>query len=142
MVKVLLCSNGILNAVGWKIRKIDVERDTEGNSINITDDSIQEKYGHNKSEKLSRFMQGRSKTDQEKNTSKYIGVHWNKGHGEWVASINNYDRHLYAALAYDKKAKEIYGDKARVNFLMKAENLKKKPYYRFKNIDIHSAVWN
>ena len=59
------------------------------------------------------------------NTSGYKGVTWHKRAGKWMARIMSCGRlkHLgyfttpeAAALAYDKAAKELHGDFARLNF--------------------------
>ena len=58
-------------------------------------------------------------------TSRYIGVSWNKQAALWVAVINHQWRHITlgffkderaAAEAYDDKAIEVRGPRARVNF--------------------------
>lgn len=57
--------------------------------------------------------------------SKYKGVCWHKGHGKWQANIGHqwrqyflgsFDNEVDAAMAYDAKALELYGEFARVNF--------------------------
>jgi len=53
--------------------------------------------------------------------SKYKGLYWNKKGGKWVARINrtyigSYSDEKEAALAYDKAAKELYGEFACTNF--------------------------
>ena len=60
--------------------------------------------------------------------SKYHGVSWNKADGKWHATfympganrkriyLGVFDTEEAAARAYDTKAKELYGDKARLNF--------------------------
>ena len=58
-------------------------------------------------------------------TSKYKGVHWNKPNNKWVARIafkqkrmhiGCFDNEIKAAMAYDKKAKELFGEFAYPNF--------------------------
>lgn len=61
-----------------------------------------------------------------KSSSRYVGVHWHKENKKWVAQIRPKDRKIChlgyfdteeeAARAYDRKARELYGDKARLNF--------------------------
>ncbi len=52
-------------------------------------------------------------------TSKYKGVNWDKTRNCWRASIQmslgRFSSELEAAKAYDKKAKELFGDFARLN---------------------------
>lgn len=59
------------------------------------------------------------------NTSGFNGVCWHKGAGKWVAQITHSRKHLYlglfsdpkeAARAYDKKAVEVFGGLASLNF--------------------------
>jgi len=58
-------------------------------------------------------------------TSKYKGVHWHKRDKKWYArcgtnidrcSLGYFDSEEDAARAYDKKAKELYGVRALLNF--------------------------
>lgn len=62
---------------------------------------------------------------QRKTSSKYKGVHKPLKSNKWVASIKfnykniyigQYDNELNAAKAYDKKAKELFGEFACINF--------------------------
>ena len=76
---------------------------------------------------FSKHKQGIRFNDIEK-TSKYIGVCLKKDRGRWRATINyrkkqyslgNHATEKEAALAYDKKALELYGTQARLNFPVK-----------------------
>lgn len=67
---------------------------------------------------------GMNRTKIKKFTSKYKGVGWNKRNKKWRAIIylNNkciyigaYKTELEAAKAYNKKAKELYGEFAKLN---------------------------
>ncbi len=58
-------------------------------------------------------------------TSKYKGVFWNKRERKWIVVITKqgrklwlgrYDSEIEAAKIYDAKAKELYGEFARLNF--------------------------
>jgi len=58
-------------------------------------------------------------------SSKYKGVFWNKTNKKWNATIHKGDNRIYlggfddeieAALAYDRKAKELFGEFAYLNF--------------------------
>ncbi len=58
-------------------------------------------------------------------TSKFNGVHWSKERKKWVAAITfnykaialgRYNSEIDAAKAYDKKAKELFGEFANLNF--------------------------
>jgi hypothetical protein len=66
---------------------------------------------------ISKYKQGA--------TSQYKGVFWHKKANKWQASIsfNNksiylglFDKEIDAAKAYDTKAKELFGEYARINF--------------------------
>lgn len=61
----------------------------------------------------------------KKYSSKYKGVGWCKGDEKWRAriqyfhkriSLGNFEDEIKAALAYDYKAKELFGDFAQTNF--------------------------
>lgn len=63
---------------------------------------------------------------QKNGSSKYLGVGWDKARGKWKAQvckdykhtmIGRFDTEREAALAYDKKAKELHGEFARINIL-------------------------
>lgn len=69
-----------------------------------------------------RMIRGKQKT---KASSKYKGVCWHKQHKKWVVQIMSNRKCIYleyfnneidAAKAYDKKAKELFGEFARLNF--------------------------
>jgi len=58
-------------------------------------------------------------------SSKYKGVFWNKTNKKWIATIHKGDNRIYlggfddeieAALAYDRKAAELFGEFAYLNF--------------------------
>lgn len=58
-------------------------------------------------------------------TSKYLGVYWNKKAGKWIAHLRkmgkqihlgSFDKETDAAKAYDKKAIELHGEFANLNF--------------------------
>jgi hypothetical protein len=70
------------------------------------------------------------KRSSQKGTSKYKGVSWNKGVSKWQAEIQGPTKRYYlglflsaedAAIIYDKKAIELFGDFAYVNF--RSENI-------------------
>lgn len=59
------------------------------------------------------------------NTSGFKGVNWHKGKKKWVARVYKDGRYVFvksfstavdAAIAYDKVAKELYGNFAKLNF--------------------------
>lgn len=58
--------------------------------------------------------------------SKYKGVSWFRPTGKWRATIKNkrksislgyFEKEINAALMYDRKAKELFGEFANVNFV-------------------------
>ncbi len=66
-----------------------------------------------------------NKKGNRNTSSKYKGVCWNKESNKWTSSItlNQKQTHLgyftcekKAAKAYDKKAKELFGEYSRLNF--------------------------
>lgn len=72
------------------------------------------------------YLIGKIKRNKRKNNnSAYKGVFWNKEKGRWVAKINHDNKIIYlgafnsqidAAIAYDKKAIELDGDNASLNY--------------------------
>ena len=65
------------------------------------------------------------KKRRTRSTSKYKGVSWSKNDGKWRAlimldnkkiSLGNFDDEKQAGRAYDKKAKELFGEHAKLNF--------------------------
>ena len=61
----------------------------------------------------------------QRGTSKYKGVYWNKCNRKWMTRIMKEGSRLFlglffneieAALAYDRAARELFGDFARTNF--------------------------
>jgi hypothetical protein len=86
--------------------------------------NIKEKYGHTKSERWAKVMQGTSRCKSK--ASKYVGVNENKKRKKkWCARIKFNKKYIYlgnyeieeaAARAYDKKALELYGEFAKLNF--------------------------
>ncbi len=64
-------------------------------------------------------------TPMENCSSKYKGVYWNRQNKKWRAQIilngkgsflGSFNSQIEAAKAYDKKAKEVFGEFARTNF--------------------------
>ncbi|NJD01339.1 MAG: hypothetical protein FIA99_01780 [Ruminiclostridium sp.] len=85
---------------------------------------VQEKYGYDIREKLSRLKQGIKRTNI-KTSSRFVGVSWNKEKGKWEARIRYKGKKFHlgcfdveedAAKARDRKAVEIYGEHANLNF--------------------------
>lgn len=63
-------------------------------------------------------------------SSRFKGVHWHKNQKRWHAKIQkdgkkffigSFDDEVQAAKSYDKKAKELFGEYAKVNFTKKGE---------------------
>lgn len=66
-----------------------------------------------------------SRKPKKQTTSSYKGVHWRTERSKWIATIikdkksywlGQFDSEEQAAKAYDKKAYELHGDKATLNF--------------------------
>jgi hypothetical protein len=74
---------------------------------------------------------GRNTRASARGSSKYKGVHWNKRMRKWTAAIQ-YEKQVYhlgyfsdeveAAEAYDKKAREFFGEYAFLNFPPETES--------------------
>lgn len=83
---------------------------------------LQVKYGLTREERITKSQQGVPKKTKNK-SSKYVGV--SKDKNRWRAYINfkgcrmnlgSFRDDISAAEAYDKKAKELYGKDAKLNF--------------------------
>jgi hypothetical protein len=110
----------ILNYLGIKSERNFPELSYE--VIKEKYNQILDQYGHNSSEKKARSGQGMIRANDK--DSPYVGV--SKDKGKWAARIKynkktirlgNFDNQEDAAKAYDKKALELYGDTAKLNFL-------------------------
>ena len=97
------------------ILKVD-HRDGDGlnNQRNNLRPATTRQNGHN-----------RRKSSFERQTSQFKGVYWNKRDGRWMASITvegrkwflgYFDEEQDAAKAYDKAAKQAFGEFALLNF--------------------------
>lgn len=82
------------------------------------------KYGYDIREKLSRLKQGIKPTNI-KTSSRFVGVSWNKEKSTWEARIRYKGKKFHlgcfaveedAAKERDRKAFEIYGEQANLNF--------------------------
>ena len=80
----------------------------------------------NKDKKIS--YRGALNRKRDGTSSKYKGVNWNKRAGVWYARLRPHGEDIYlgsfydeklAALAYNKKAREVYGELAYQNDLLK-----------------------
>ena len=112
-------------------------KDAIVNFPGLTMEEITEKLEKIKAEDAVIFDGYRSKSLQGINfnvpkTSQYVGVHFSKAGKKWVTILNHRKREYYlgyhdteeeAALVYDKKALELYGEKAKVNFPHKRRSL-------------------
>lgn len=74
---------------------------------------------------VTRSQHHMTKKKRKNCSSQYKGIHWHKSHKKWQAQIMiNYKRinlgyfnnEIEAAKAYDAKAKELFGEFARLNF--------------------------
>ena len=72
---------------------------------------------------ISKGNQG-AKPKTGKKTSKFVGVYYDRARSKWLAEITfqrkkiylgRFDKEVEAARAYDRKARELYGEGARVN---------------------------
>jgi hypothetical protein len=91
-------------------------------------DHINGKPLDNRKENLricTRAENGRNRGYPKNNTSGFKGVYWHKGGKKWCAQIAHNKKRIYigcfkdkeeAARAYDAKAKELFGEFARLNF--------------------------
>ena len=103
------------------------------NFPNLTLEELTEKLNRIKAEddflstdNFSRQIQGKiSPKREKKKTSVYVGVSYSRSSEKWVACICRYRKHYSlgsfhkeedAARAYDKKALELYGENAKLNF--------------------------
>ena len=87
---------------------------------------IKAEDGYFSMDSFSRQMQGKiSPKIEGKKTSKYVGVSYSKSAKKWVVVIHRHRKHYSlggyykeeaAARAYDKKAIELYGENATLNF--------------------------
>lgn len=73
----------------------------------------------------SASQNGANQVKKRKSSSQYKGVYWDKKREKWIAGIGFRNKELYlggfnleidAAKAYDKKAKELFGEFAITNF--------------------------
>jgi len=87
----------------------------DGNSLNNTRENL-------RSCTSNQSHQNRQRT---KGSSQYRGVSWSKKNRKWIGRVKNDRRSIYlgsfadeeqAARAYDKTAREVYGEFARLNF--------------------------
>jgi hypothetical protein len=76
------------------------------------------------SDYYSKSKQGRLQNVSK--TSKFVGVHLDKKSSRWISLIHHKNKGIYigsffneedAACAYDKKALELFGENAKLNFL-------------------------
>lgn len=102
----------------------------EGMRLNIAKALIGNKYreGYRYSEasKLEKAKKSQGLVFNKKEYSKYIGVSWDKNRNKWNSKISwqnktinlgRYDDEFSAALAYNKKAIELFGEQARINII-------------------------
>lgn len=109
----------ILNHLGEKADRNFPELSYE--AIKDKYNQLLDKHGHNSSEKKARSGQGMIRAKDK--ASPYVGV--SKDKNKWAARIKynkktihlgNFHSQEDAAKAYDKKALELYGDTAKLNF--------------------------
>jgi hypothetical protein len=71
------------------------------------------------------YAQNNQNNQKKSKVSAFLGVSLHTQNGNWVAQINKASKHYHigvfptahlAALAYDEKAKELYGENATLNF--------------------------
>ena len=100
---------------------LDVPRGTEVDHIN--GDGLDNRRSNLRL--CSRAENTRNRRKIKGTSSKFKGVYWYKNAKKWSASIMSNDKTIYlgfftdenlAAKAYDKKAKELFGKFAKLNF--------------------------
>ena len=92
-------------------------RPLDGNKLNYTRSNILILTS-------SEVLQGKNQKKNNKYTSGFVGVCWNKEKGKWTAQIcikrtmyrlGYFSKELEASAAYNKKAVELYGENAKLN---------------------------
>jgi len=99
--------------------------------INVPDGMLVDHIDHNglnnrmTNLRPCKAFQNAANTPAKGGTSKYKGVHWSKSNKKWMARITfrrkehnlgSFDSEIDAAKAYDKKAAELLGEFAYLNF--------------------------
>jgi hypothetical protein len=85
---------------------------------------IREKYGFLDDNRMSKNFQGKKRKLNFVKSSQFVGVSWSKRQCKWESYISfkrkrynlgYYESEIEAARAYNKKAIELYGEKAKIN---------------------------
>jgi hypothetical protein len=107
---------GLLHRILFRAKTHDPKIDhKDGNSLNNQKSNL----------RFASHIQNMANRKKSKGISKYKGVYWNKRNKKWKAQIKSNGKEIYlgvyeeeidAAIAYDIKAKETWGEFARLNF--------------------------
>lgn len=101
--------------------KVEVDH-RDGNGLNNRRDNL----------RLATHQQNLQNQRPRGGSSKYRGVFWDKSKARWKASIRlgarrfwlgSFSTELEAAVAYNRRAKELFGDRARLNHVQEACNV-------------------
>lgn len=101
------------------------DRNVECDHIN--GNRFDNRFGNLRAVTRSENQRNRHVTPQHRGTSRFRGVYWDKMYSHWRAaiwyngktiSLGNFDDEAQAALAYNKKANELFGNDARLNIIL------------------------
>ncbi len=140
--------NRTLNAIGWEIRKTDVERDIEGNSINITDEQIRRDYVDSINKGIPVLVQGITndgcKHDYdvffgyEDNGNKIIGWDYYQDDAEPFVR-EKWERELISYILLTKKTEPISDRERVINMFKSIVEYSRKKEIRGKKVAF--AAW-
>lgn len=122
--------DGVVSRAEWrnpKLFRISLACDVM-NVFGVIFDHKDRNFLNNLESNLRRSTYSQNSANQKKRaggTSKYKGVYWCKVKRKWLAKatmnytgffLGSFDNELLAALAYDKKHRELFGEFANPNF--------------------------
>lgn len=112
-----------------KYKSVGIHRLIMNTPVGLVTDHINNNKLDNRKANLricSHAQNVRNNRPQSKSTSRYKGVYWRKDRNKWVArikqhgktiSLGHYTNESEAALAYNVKAKELFGEYAWLNII-------------------------